>query len=413
MRQHPLSDSRLQSSHLTSTLLSLLLAAAAGCGGDSQAPSLDEIAEPAGAAAAPAAALTFRRVASYDSHTCGVTTDDLAYCWGYNFAGQLGDGTTTERPAPAAVSGGLRFRAVSPGISHTCGLTTDDQAYCWGENAEGQLGDGSTTSSTTPVAVASKRRFRQLSAGAGHTCGVTFTDRALCWGSNASGALGDGTRSSRTRPGRVKGPDLLFAEVSAGEDYTCAVDMDGGAHCWGTNNDGQLGDGTQDTERLTPVPVVGEHRFLQVSAEFLHTCGVTVENIAYCWGRNSVGQLGDGSDNPRRLKPSAVAGGLRFQRVGLGYNHTCGVTTDALAYCWGSNGSGQLGDGTRDFANTPVAVAGRLRFADVDAAGGHSCGVSLDDRGYCWGDNFFGQLGDGNSGVGAERLTPVPVAGPS
>jgi alpha-tubulin suppressor-like RCC1 family protein len=113
------------------------------------------------------------------------------------------------------------------------------------------------------------------------------------------------------------------------------------------------------------------------------------------------------------LKPVAVLGGLLFKTVGVGYGHSCGLTTNSLAYCWGSNGSGEVGDGTRELRPTPVAVVGGHEFKVVDAGAGYNCGVTTSGRGYCWGDNFFGELGDGNSGVGARSSTPVAVAGPS
>jgi alpha-tubulin suppressor-like RCC1 family protein len=151
-----------------------------------------------------------------------------------------------------------------------------------------------------------------------------------------------------------------------------------------------------------------------VSALYRHTCGVTTADRAYCWGRNHVGQLGDGSDSPGRVKPVAVLGGLLFRRVSVGYGHSCGVTADNLGYCWGSNGSGQLGTGSgQGSSSVPVAVQGGLQFREVDLGGGHSCGVTTGNIAYCWGANEGGQLGDGTSWPeNTQRPTPVPVAGP-
>src|SRR5207253_863820 len=133
--------------------------------------------------------------------------DNQAYCWGANNSGQLGDGTTTTRLTPVAVAGRLRFGQVSPdGTQHSCGVTTDDRAYCWGRNVFGELGDGTTTARLTPVAVAGGLLFRQVSAGAFHTCGVTTGDLAYCWGyNNFFGALGDGRLINRRRPTAVAG----------------------------------------------------------------------------------------------------------------------------------------------------------------------------------------------------------------
>ena len=111
-----------------------------------------------------------------------------------------------------------------------------------------------------------------------------------------------------------------------------------------------------------------------------------------------------------RLAPVAVAGGLFFREVSAGASHTCGVTSDNQAYCWGSSSDGQLGDGTTTNRPTPVAVAGGLRFRLVSGGVFHTCGVVTGNRAYCWGDNTFGQLGNGSR---IDSPTPVPVVGPS
>src|SRR5207249_3087836 len=131
--------------------------------------------------------------------TCGVTQNNVAYCWGSNRNGQLGDGTQTDSPTPVAVAGGHRFRQVRVGVVHTCGITPLDVAFCWGENSAGELGDGTTTQRLRPVRVLGGLHWHQLSAngGAGHTCGVTTADRGYCWGLNGNGELGDGTTTDR------------------------------------------------------------------------------------------------------------------------------------------------------------------------------------------------------------------------
>jgi alpha-tubulin suppressor-like RCC1 family protein len=156
--------------------------------------------------------------------------------------------------------------------------------------------------------------------------------------------------------------------------------------------------------------VAGGLRFHEVDAGTLHTCGLTPGNRAYCWGDNEFGLLGDGTTT-NRLTPVAVAGGLQFLQVSTGENfHTCGVATGNRAYCWGTNFTGQLGDGTTTRRLTPVAVAGRLRFREVSAGPNHTCGVATGNVAYCWGLNDFGQLGDGTRNP---HLTPVAVAAPA
>jgi alpha-tubulin suppressor-like RCC1 family protein len=359
----------------------------------------------------PAAALSFRQVSAGTGglYTCAVTTDDRAYCWGQNHFGQLGNGTSDFRahPRPVPVAGGHRFVRVDAGALHTCGVTTDNRAFCWGRN-DGALGDGTITDRLQPVDVAGGRRFRQMNAGHFHTCGLTTFDVAFCWGFNGDAELGDGTLTRRLLPVRVVGV-LQFTRFSVGGRHNCGLTEDDRAYCWGANFDGQLGDGTTSL-RLTPGAVASQLRFLQVSAGNFHTCAVNPFNRVFCWGLNDEGQLGDSTTTQRLTPVRIVHRGLRFRQVSAGGSHTCGVTTDDLAYCWGLNDLGQLGDGTTKSRLTPVAVAGGHRFVRVDAGSLHTCAVTTSHRAFCWGNNSDGQLGDGTTQV---RLRPVAVSGPS
>jgi alpha-tubulin suppressor-like RCC1 family protein len=402
---------------LAPLLAPALLVAALGCGDDAQSPTAPEP-EPALAAGA-AQALSFRQVSaggglSGDLHACGVTTDDRAYCWGANLWGQLGIGTSTGpedcgnpcSTRPVAVLGGLRFRHVSAGDRFTCGITTDDRAYCWGRNFEGQLGDGTQTGRPRPEPVAGTRRFRQVRAGANHACAINLFDVAFCWGWNGEGELGDGTTTQRLTPVRVAG-GLSWRLLSGDFVHTCGVTTANRAYCWGWNATGALGDGTT-TRRLRPVPVSGGLPFRQIDAGSFYTCGVTTGDVAYCWGLNSTGQLGDASKNSHPT-PTLVFGRLRrYDHVSAGGGHTCGVTRAGRGFCWGNNLSGQLGTGTTAFRLTPTALGVDLSLAQVSAGYISTCSVTTDHRAYCWGDNSDGQLGDGTT---TRRLTPVPVAG--
>jgi alpha-tubulin suppressor-like RCC1 family protein len=395
----------------------LLLAAALGCDDEAQPPTTLEPATPVAASAAVTAALSFRQVSAGSFHTCGVTTDDRAYCWGVNNIGELGNGTTTgpetcalERACskrPVAVLGGLRFRAVTAGAGHSCGVTFDDKAYCWGGNGLGMLGDGTNTDRARPVAVGGRLSFRQLSAGGAHTCGVTTDSRAYCWGSNFFGELG--TREAYNAPVAVAG-GLRFRLVSAGlSDFTCGITTADRAYCWGRNLSGELGDSTEVESRAVPAPVAGGRTYRELDAGSNHTCAVTFGSRAFCWGNGRDGQLGTGKTY-LSFWPRPAAAGLSFDRVTAGYRHTCGEGTNNRVYCWGYNSHGQLGDGTTTNRPTAVAVLGGLFFAQATAGGFHTCAKTSGGVAYCWGRNQYGQLGDGTQG---KRLTPTPVMGPS
>lgn len=295
-----------------------------------------------GSPAATAGGLAFGAVSAGGQHTCGVSPAGVAYCWGINTYGQLGTGDTVNSPTPIAVAGGLTFSALSAGGGHTCGVSPGGVAYCWGTNASGQLGTGDTVSSATPVAVAGGLTFAAVSAGGQHTCGVSPAGVVYCWGSDRYGQLGDGDTVSSATPAAV--PALSFAAVSAGGQHTCGLTGGGAVYCWGSNGSGELGNGTR-TNSATPVAVSGGLTFVAASAGGAHTCAVTSAHAAVCWGRNASGELGDGAFSffVPRTTPVGVSGGLRFAGVSTGSNYTCGVSTVGATYCWGLNTLGQLG----------------------------------------------------------------------
>jgi alpha-tubulin suppressor-like RCC1 family protein len=217
------------------------------------------------------------------------------YCWGANSSGELGSGDTTPHLTPTAVAGTLTFTTVAAGGAITCGLTAPGTAYCWGWNGLGQLGTGDTVSRLAPTLVAGNVTFAMLSAGPTHACGLTATGVAYCWGYNGDGELATGDTLPRTVPTAVTGGHT-YASVNATRFTSCGVTSAGAAFCWGGNQAGQLGNGTNGTGAYssTPVAVAGGLSFAAVSGSGRHTCGLTSGNVAYCWGRNREGQLGNG-----------------------------------------------------------------------------------------------------------------------
>lgn len=197
---------------------------------------------------------------------------------------------------------------IAAGGSHTCALSgAAGNVKCWGMNWSGELGDGTTTSRSVPVDVAGlTSRVIAVAAGGQHTCALTAGGSLKCWGNNSKGQLGDGTTTKRTTPVNVMTLTSGVIAVAVGEDHTCALTAGRGLKCWGNNSKGQLGDGTT-TNRLAPVDVVtlGSGVSL-IAAGYLHTCALTIAGGAKCWGDNTAGQLGDGTGKPSRLPVTVV-----------------------------------------------------------------------------------------------------------
>jgi alpha-tubulin suppressor-like RCC1 family protein/tRNA A-37 threonylcarbamoyl transferase component Bud32 len=250
-------------------------------------------------------------------------------------------------------------------------------------------GDSAPTGAATAAIVSFPVERGIVAAGGRHSCALDADGGAVCWGANDQGQLGDGTRDDHASPTVVAG-DLTFSQVSAGASHTCAVSKDGDAYCWGTNERGQLGDATT-LERDAPVRVGAAGPFKAIRAGFSHSCALSRAGEILCWGSNAYGQLGTGV-GLTSARPAEVAAGMRFGTLAVGWNHSCGITMVGELYCWGSNNAGQIGDGTRDDRRVPTRVAVSVRFVSVAAGNQHTCAVSSSGDLYCWGRNNYGQL---------------------
>jgi len=263
-------------------------------------------------------------------HTCALMSGGTVQCWGYNYFGQLGNGSATGSPIPVTVSGLTGATAISAGAEHTCALMSDGTVQCWGRNDYGQLANGGNTGpeicsrssdapggscSKTPVTVSGLTGATAISAGAGHTCALMSGGTVQCWGS--SGALGDDAHSSSGAPVTVTGLTGAATAISAGTGYSCALLSGGTVQCWGYNNKGQLGNGSNTGPE---------------------TCG--------------------GLELPCSKTPMTVSGMSGVTAIAAGNEDTCAVQSESTIMCWGSNDYGQLGNGTNTDSNVPVSVTG-------------------------------------------------------
>ena len=324
------------------------------------------------------------------------------------------------RPTPVAVSGITNATAITGGTFQACTLLTDGSIDCWGSNYVGELGDGTTEESDTPVAVSGITSATAINAGASHTCAVLTGGHVNCWGGNDWGELGDGTTEGSATPVAVSGITDATALTTGGYD-TCALLVGGSVNCWGRNSAGELGDGTTQ-ERNAPVSVSGITNATAITAGAYHTCALLAGGSIDCWGNGGFGGLGDGSTKASET-PVAVNGITNATAITAGDEDTCALLASGNIDCWGNNSSGELGNGTTEASDTPVAVNGITNATAITAGGWHTCallpGGSID----CWGNNQYGELGNGTTeGEGPQymsfyclesqcRTTPGPVSG--
>ena len=307
----------------------------------------------------------FLSISAGQRHTCGITTDREAYCWGANDENQLA-AFGLGGPTLMRVPGTLPWTQISAGYTHSCAVRSDGALYCWGQNERGQLGNNSVFTSSTPVAVQLSSPIAAVSTGQARTCARTTAGIVYCWGAIWV-VRQEGLELSRTQPVPELVPDApAMAWLSVGSFTTCGADISGFAYCWEANPRGTIGDGSLDGS-TTPRRVGSDLEFVQLSAGLAQTCGVTIAGAGFCWGDDTFGQLGvpatsigrcGDNAHPCSLTPTPVLGRQSFTEIATGLgSHTCGVTTRGNLYCWGLGTSGQRGDGTtRQAVSTPLTI---------------------------------------------------------
>ena len=360
-------------------------------------------------------------VTAADAHTAGITTANTLYIWGFNSVGQLGDNTTVNKSSPVKL-GTSSWSLVSTGQSFAAAITSTGALYAWGYNGYGQLGDGTVATKSSPVLVFAPNpiagivSWTSVSAGLSHTAGIDTTGSLYTWGSNANGQLGDGTitnRSTAIKLGKSNNPSTLsWISVSAGNGYTAGITSANTAYTWGYNAFGQLGDRTS-ASKSSPVVVTIYDETTNVYGSWSavsagkqsHSVAIDITGGLYAWGDNTYGSLGD-STNINKLVPIKI-GDSSWSIVSAGNGYTAGIDITSALYTWGYNNQGQLGDNTTVTKSSPVKIgSSSWSFVYINY---NSAGITTANTLYTWGYNPYGQLGDGTT---VNKSSPVQLAAP-
>jgi alpha-tubulin suppressor-like RCC1 family protein len=343
----------------------------------------------------------------YGEHSLFIKTGDT-YAWGANGYGQLGIGSKLNHTTPVAVTG--TFSAVAIGGAHGVGLDTNagGKVWAWGHNASGQLGNNTVITKTSPVEVLSSDEVTPLSgikaiaAGGKHTLAIAADDTVAAWGSNNYGQLGDGTKTTSRIPVAVSGLTGVTA-IAAGGEFSLALKSDGTVWAWGNNGKGQLGNNST-VASSTPVQVVGLTGITKIAAGGSHALALKNDGSIYAWGYNEFGQLGDGTITSSKVPVAVVTTGIATA-ISAGLDHSLAII-DGSVKAWGYNYYGQLGNGALLQSHDPVKAPQTVLDQDGESlaniveiiATGHHC-IARDSSGgvWAWGRNTHGQLGDGTT----------------
>jgi len=351
-------------------------------------------------------------------HTCALNAAGAAWCWGENTYGQLGNGDDTvggsATPLRVGAGLGLAFTQLVAGLEFTCGLSTEGDVWCWGSNESFVLGRDDIGSSSDPVLLPGQG-FTAISAMGYGACGLDLTGAAWCWGYGSEDfELGNPEVTDHTPvPVQVVGPTedddpLSFLYLAHGTYHTCGLTASAQLYCWGYNSSGRIGDGTQDSVSRPKEPLPGE-AILAVGVGRAHSCAVKADETTWCWGSNDLGQIFPFGDASSVLEPALRLGADEFVPVSFAFgdSHSCALDARGTAWCWGNPGYGTLGRSDLD-AMEPGPIDAQLSFVSLASRGSHTCGLATDGKVYCWGNNDSGQLGND---VAGESRAALPVYG--
>jgi alpha-tubulin suppressor-like RCC1 family protein len=333
------------------------------------------------------------KLSTFYYHSFILKTDGSLWAWGGNVSGELGDGTTTAQHTRVQI-GSNEWKQVSAGYDHSLAIKNDGTLWGWGFNMAGQVGDGTSIERHSPVQIGAASNWTQVAAGYDHSVALKSDGTLWAWGGNEEGQLGNGTTTGRNKPVQI-GTANNWKKIVAHKNMTLALKTDSTLWAWGSNDYGQLGDGT-NTDKPEPVQI-GTGKWIRIAAGWDHSMGIKANGTIWTWGYNNYSQLGDGT-NTASYKPIQIDTNATWKDISAGFEHSMATKTDGTLWTWGYNYYGQLGNGTSgNSIVSPTLVEGVKDCIQIAAGWNYSVILKTDDQQCGSGTNGFGQLGDGTT----------------
>lgn len=291
----------------------------------------------------------------------------------------------------------LTARKLSSSTAFTISNNSLGEAWGWGYNVQGQLGDNSLSSNRVPIIVSgTTKTFCEIGTGYRHSLALDFRGQAWAWGANTYGGLGINSIAAKSTPVAVGGTNKTFCKIEGGYYHSLAIDLRGFAWAWGYNNNGQLGNNSTTSVR-TPIPVLGNHTFCQISFGRYWSKGLDYKGQIWSWGENGNGQMGDNT-SVNKCIPTLVGGvNKTFCKITGGSTNSLAIDFRGMAWGWGYNNFGQIGDNTTVAKSTPFAVFGNKTFCSISAKDTFTVAIDYLGKAWTWGYNKNGELGDNTS----------------
>lgn len=354
----------------------------------------------------PGGAATLESVSLGGVFSLGLLSNGQVYAWGHNDRGQVGlpppFSVSSFAPAPVPISGLDSITAVAAGESHAVARRSDGTVWCWGSNFAGQLGNGGSQDTNLPTKVSGLNNISKVAAST-HTLALSADGTIWAWGTNSFGQLGLGHTGEQRTPAQVPGLNNVKA-IAAGSGHSIALKHDGSVWVWGWNLNGQLGNGTT-VNSITPIPVNGLTNVIDIAAGNQHSVALLSNGTLMSWGANQDGELGDGT-NARKLTPVTTVGLNSVVLISAQSNNTTALKSDGTVWKWGRRFNGSLGTPVTAPSNLPAQVILPITAVTIGTGGGHGAARSADGALWMWGFNLWGQIGDNTT---SDRHTAVKL----